>query len=91
MLSTKACGWPLPAALLSRKRCGLRVRRKTDWRLRLSRRNVRGEQVRGTLEAADSGAVAEQLFNTGITPVDITVATPSAGRGESMDVVATAG
>jgi len=28
--------------------------------------------------------VAEQLFNTGITPVDITVATPSAGRGESM-------
>jgi MSHA biogenesis protein MshG len=34
-------------------------------------RNARGEQVRGTLEGADSGAIAEQLFNTGITPVDI--------------------
>jgi len=37
-------------------------------------RNARGEQVRGTLEGADSGAIAEQLFNTGITPVEIDVA-----------------
>lgn len=34
-------------------------------------RNARGELVAGTLEGADSGAVAEQLFNTGVTPVDI--------------------
>lgn len=34
-------------------------------------RNARGEQVRGTLDGVDSGAIAEQLFNTGITPVDI--------------------
>ncbi len=45
-------------------------------------RNGRGEQVRGTLEGADSGAVAEQLFNTGITPVEIDLARdagPAAG------------
>jgi MSHA biogenesis protein MshG len=34
-------------------------------------RNARGELVRGVLEGADSGAVADQLFNTGITPVHI--------------------
>ncbi len=39
-------------------------------------RNARGEQVRGTLEGADSGAIAEQLFNTGITPVEIDSAQP---------------
>ena len=34
-------------------------------------RNVRGELVRGRLEGSDSGAIAEQLLNVGITPVDI--------------------
>ena len=34
-------------------------------------RNARGELVKGVLEGADSGAVADQLFNTGITPVHI--------------------
>lgn len=34
-------------------------------------RNARGELVQGILESADSGAVAEQLFNTGITPIEI--------------------
>jgi len=34
-------------------------------------RNARGELVRGVLEGADSGAIADQLFNTGITPVHI--------------------
>jgi MSHA biogenesis protein MshG len=34
-------------------------------------RNSRGEVVQGSLEGADSGAIADQLFNTGITPVDI--------------------
>lgn len=37
-------------------------------------RNARGELVKGVLEGADSGAVADQLFNTGITPVHIDVA-----------------
>lgn len=34
-------------------------------------RNARGELVQGILESTDSGAVAEQLFNTGITPIEI--------------------
>ena len=42
-------------------------------------RNSRGEPVRGVLEGADSSAIAEQLFNTGITPVDISPAAASAG------------
>jgi MSHA biogenesis protein MshG len=37
-------------------------------------RNARGELVKGVLEGADSSAVADQLFNTGITPVHIDVA-----------------
>ncbi len=45
-------------------------------------RNPRGELVQGTLEGADSGAIAEQLFNTGITPVDIA---PTAGGGAAGD------
>jgi MSHA biogenesis protein MshG len=32
---------------------------------------VRGELIAGTLEAADAGAVADQLVSTGVTPVDI--------------------
>jgi MSHA biogenesis protein MshG len=34
-------------------------------------RNTRGELVKGVLEGASSGAVADQLFNSGITPVHI--------------------
>ncbi len=34
-------------------------------------RNARGELLQGVLEGADSGAVADQLFNTGATPVEI--------------------
>jgi MSHA biogenesis protein MshG len=34
-------------------------------------RNPRGELVHGRLEGADSGAVADQLLNTGITPIEI--------------------
>ncbi|MGS0743400.1 type II secretion system F family protein, partial [Glaciimonas sp. GG7] len=34
-------------------------------------RNFRGELVSGVLEGSDSNAVASQLFNTGITPIDI--------------------
>jgi MSHA biogenesis protein MshG len=36
-------------------------------------RNPRGELVQGRLEGADSGAIADQLLNTGITPIDIQV------------------
>jgi MSHA biogenesis protein MshG len=36
-------------------------------------RNPRGELVQGRLEGADSGAVADQLLNTGITPIEIQV------------------
>lgn len=34
-------------------------------------RNIRGELITGTLEGADAGVIADQLLNTGITPVDI--------------------
>src|SRR5689334_23835897 len=47
-------------------------------------RNPRGEVVRGSLEGADTGAIADQLFNTGITPIEIQVSgksVESAARG----------
>jgi MSHA biogenesis protein MshG len=34
-------------------------------------RSTGGELVQGTLEGVDSGAVADQLFGTGITPIEI--------------------
>ncbi len=36
-------------------------------------RDARGELVRGTLEGADSGVVADQLLGSGITPTEIKV------------------
>lgn len=46
-------------------------------------RDARGQLVRGVLEGADSGAVAGQLINIGITPVEISpsVAPRQAGAG----------
>ena len=38
-------------------------------------RNARGELMQGVLEGADSGAVADQLFATGVTPIDINLTT----------------
>jgi MSHA biogenesis protein MshG len=38
-------------------------------------RNARGELMQGVLEGADSGAVADQLFSTGVTPIDISQTT----------------
>lgn len=35
-------------------------------------RNARGELVQGVLENSDSGAVADQLLNSGVSPVEIT-------------------
>jgi MSHA biogenesis protein MshG len=51
-------------------------------------RNARGELMQGVLEAADSGAVADQLFGTGVTPVEIVatrrgVAGAGGGLGET--------
>ncbi len=42
-------------------------------------RNGRGEPVQGVLEGADSGAVADQLFGSGVTPLEISVTHKRAG------------
>ncbi len=47
-------------------------------------RNARGELVTGVLEDADPGAVADQLVNTGISPVDIApTGAPSTARHDT--------
>ena len=46
-------------------------------------RGARGELVTGTLEAADQGAVADQLMTTGVTAVDIKL---TQAKGESGDL-----
>jgi MSHA biogenesis protein MshG len=43
-------------------------------------RNGRGELMQGVLEGADSGAVADQLFGTGVTPLDIELTTRAATK-----------
>jgi MSHA biogenesis protein MshG len=48
-------------------------------------RNPRGELIEGRLESSDSGAVADQLANTGVTPIDIR----QAGGGEAGAAAAT--
>jgi MSHA biogenesis protein MshG len=45
-------------------------------------RNVRGELLKGVIEGADSGAVADQLFNTGMTPIEIAATTGRTSDGE---------
>jgi Tfp pilus assembly protein PilF len=45
-------------------------------------RNARGDLVTGRMEAPDSGVVATQLLNTGVTPVEI----KEAAQGGSVDV-----
>ena len=44
-------------------------------------RNARGELMQGVLEGADSGAVADQLFGTGVTPLEISPTTRKATAG----------
>jgi MSHA biogenesis protein MshG len=46
-------------------------------------RNARGELMQGVLEAADSGAVADQLFNTGVTPIEIVVTKKTVADGDT--------
>lgn len=45
-------------------------------------RNAKGELVRGVLENSDSGAVADQLLNSGVSPIEINAtAGPKASSG----------
>jgi MSHA biogenesis protein MshG len=46
-------------------------------------RNARGELLQGVLESVSSGAVADQLFNTGVTPIEIVVTKKPSGEGET--------
>ncbi|MFL6657964.1 MAG: type II secretion system F family protein [Massilia sp.] len=46
-------------------------------------RNARGEMLQGVLEAIDSGAVATQLFSTGITPIEILDAKKPSAAGST--------
>jgi MSHA biogenesis protein MshG len=48
-------------------------------------RNTRGELVQGRLEGNDTGAVAEQLFSVGITPVEINRAGAESGPNEASE------
>lgn len=48
-------------------------------------RNARGELLQGVLEGPDSNGVADQLFNTGVTPVHIEpTKAPSGEKGEGL-------
>lgn len=48
-------------------------------------RNSRGELVQGVIENSDSGAVADQLLNTGVAPIDIKLTgTPAVAGAQSL-------
>ena len=47
-------------------------------------RNASGELLTGVMEGADSGAVADQLFSTGATPVEILVTKKAATTGDDI-------
>jgi MSHA biogenesis protein MshG len=52
-------------------------------------RNARGDLMQGVLEGVDSGAIADQLFGTGVTPIEILPTTRKAtgadgGAGDSL-------
>jgi len=49
-------------------------------------RSTRGELVQGSLEGADSGAIADQLLNTGITPTEIKLTSQAVRSGSSPEV-----
>jgi MSHA biogenesis protein MshG len=48
-------------------------------------RDGRGEAVQGVLEGADSGAVAGQLFGSGIVPLEITPSAPPREKNEFLE------
>lgn len=45
-------------------------------------RNARGELLQGVLEGSDSGSIADQLFTTGVTPIEIAAARKPVVDGE---------
>ncbi len=48
-------------------------------------RNSRGELVQGVIENSDSGAVADQLLNTGVAPIDIKLTgTPAVAGAQGL-------
>jgi MSHA biogenesis protein MshG len=49
-------------------------------------RNARGELIKGRIEGNDSGAVADQLLSTGITPVEIRQAAGNEPAGASRSL-----
>jgi MSHA biogenesis protein MshG len=52
-------------------------------------RNAAGELLQGVLEGADSGAIADQLFGSGATPIEIQPSRKGpAGKGEASSLMA---
>lgn len=49
-------------------------------------RSSRGDLVQGSLEGADSGVVADQLLNTGITPTEIKLTSQAVRSGSNPEV-----
>ena len=47
-------------------------------------RDSRGQMVQGVLEGADSGAIAGQLFNTGVTPLEISLSAAPQKAGPDL-------
>ncbi|MBC7500629.1 MAG: type II secretion system F family protein, partial [Herminiimonas sp.] len=45
-------------------------------------RNARGELMQGVLESADTSALANQLFSTGLTPIEILETKKKIGDGD---------
>ncbi|HAF43686.1 MAG TPA: MSHA biogenesis protein MshG, partial [Gallionellaceae bacterium] len=49
-------------------------------------RSARGELVQGSLEGADSGVIADQLLNTGITPTEIKLTSQAVRSGSNPEI-----
>src|SRR5512135_109548 len=49
-------------------------------------RSARGDLVQGSLEGADSGAIADQLMNTGITPTEIKQTSQAVRSGSNPEI-----
>jgi MSHA biogenesis protein MshG len=49
-------------------------------------RSSRGDLVQGSLEGLDSGAIADQLLNTGITPTEINLTSTAVRSGNNPEI-----
>lgn len=49
-------------------------------------RSSRGDLVQGSLEGVDSGAIADQLLNTGITPTEISLTSHAIRSGNNPEI-----